>query len=98
MENNLSFETIVLVVFSFSLLAIILGVAIGFRKLHKKLNWIIALITYTGEHKENDIYCAGNKGQDDFPDCTYVTKLDKGYQHEASKKDSCNKDKSSSHR
>lgn len=90
-------ETLILVVYSTSLLFVILGVSIGFYWICKKLDKIISLIASTNSYKENDIRYAGNKGQDDLPDGSYTAGLDNSYQHNTCEKNDYDRGKSGSH-
>lgn len=97
MENSLSFETIVLVVFSFSLLAVILGVVVSGYWIHKKLDRILSLPAFKDSDYQGKVSEAGNKGQDDFPNSSHTARLNKGHKHNACDKNNYDRDESASH-
>ena len=90
-------EVLILVVYSASLLFVILGVSIGFWRVHKKLDRVISLITGTNRYEENDVRYCGNEGQDNLPDSVHATRLNDSYQHDSQEKDSNSKGKFSFH-
>ena len=67
MDNNLSFETIVLIVFSFSLLAVILGVSLSCYHIHKKLDRILLLPAFKNSDYQDKVSKAEDKRKDKLP-------------------------------
>lgn len=89
---ELSPETIMLAVYAISITMVILGVAIGFSRLHQKLNNILLLLTKADKHNDNQICNTQNNGQDIFPASRQVTEPDKTPQNNPNKDDCDNKD------
>lgn len=67
MDNSLSFETIVLIVFSFSLLAVIIGVSLNCYHIHKKLDRILSLPAFKDPNYQGKVGEAEDKRKNKLP-------------------------------
>ena len=74
---ELSPEVIMLTIYAVSITMIILGVAIGFSRLHQKLNKILFLLAHRNKYNSSHICDNKDDRQNKFPNSHYVAKPNK---------------------